>query len=572
MTVRPSVSARNQPCWRLKFCWLQVCACVALFAPAARLRADPTVTVDGSQTYQTIAGFGANINHRNWTNSELQPVIDAMVDQAGMTIFRIIFDNSDWEATNDNSDPDVMNWAYYNQVYASGEFQRLWGLTAYLNQKGITNGVMFNFQGFGPAWMMESDGATLASGEEDEWAEMIASLLIYARTNMNLQFSLVGPDNEEDNGNPEDAQGILMSSPSQYVTALHYLVEKLQANGMTDVGLVVPDLISSAPSSEFSWWAEVMTDPVVMSQVAHFGLHTYDTTTDYDDGGGSDGMAEFLQDSPYPGTDFWVTEFNIWCSDCSSGPNDNGWDYFRGTAEYMLAQLANGATACLVWEGYDGYYLSSATPDDYYLSTWGIFQMDDPGDYPGEYPTTYSPRPNFYTLAQIAKFVRPGAQRIDASGSFSPLQAFFQTNSGALAITGVNTSADPATFTVALTNLPAFSSLELYYTDSTTNLCDAGPVDVTDGMFQVTVPADCVFTIANGNTTVPAVLNISATANSIVLTWPSPLGGYGIESATNLTPPIAWSALTNSPETNGGQLRVVVTPAGSRQYFRLHQF
>src|SRR5208337_2012416 len=74
------------------------------------------VTVDGSQVFQTIEGFGVNVNHRSWTNNELQPVLDAFIDQAGMTLFRVIWDNTDWEATNDNTNPNVMNWDYYNQV------------------------------------------------------------------------------------------------------------------------------------------------------------------------------------------------------------------------------------------------------------------------------------------------------------------------------------------------------------------------------------------------------------------------------------------------------------------------
>ena len=48
-----------------------------------------TVTFDGGVTYQVIDGFGADINHRSWTNDELKPVIDGLVDQAGMTLFRV---------------------------------------------------------------------------------------------------------------------------------------------------------------------------------------------------------------------------------------------------------------------------------------------------------------------------------------------------------------------------------------------------------------------------------------------------------------------------------------------------
>ena len=35
-----------------------------------------TVTFNGGVTYQTIEGFGANINHRSWTNDDLKPVIE----------------------------------------------------------------------------------------------------------------------------------------------------------------------------------------------------------------------------------------------------------------------------------------------------------------------------------------------------------------------------------------------------------------------------------------------------------------------------------------------------------------
>ena len=98
-----------------------------------------TVTIDGAQTYQTIDGFGVNANARSWNNNELQPVLDALIDQGGMTLFVAnLAGNSNWEATNDNSDPNVMNWTYYNGVYSAPDFQRLWGMMAYLNQRGIT--------------------------------------------------------------------------------------------------------------------------------------------------------------------------------------------------------------------------------------------------------------------------------------------------------------------------------------------------------------------------------------------------------------------------------------------------
>ena len=86
-----------------------------------------TLIINGAQTYQVIDGFGVNANHRSWTNNELQPVLDALIDQAGMTLFHVIFDNNNWEAANDNSDANVMNWTYFNTVYSAPEFPETLG-------------------------------------------------------------------------------------------------------------------------------------------------------------------------------------------------------------------------------------------------------------------------------------------------------------------------------------------------------------------------------------------------------------------------------------------------------------
>ena len=139
----------------------------------------------------------------------------------------------------------------------------MWGLVAYLNQKGISNGVMFNFQGNGPAWL---GSPALNTGMEPEWAQMVASLLIYARQTNQLQFGLVGPDNEMD----QTVQGVNMTA-SQYVTALHDLSQLLDTNGLSDLGFVGPDLAGGGTT----YMPQMMADPVVMSKVAHFGVHSY---------------------------------------------------------------------------------------------------------------------------------------------------------------------------------------------------------------------------------------------------------------------------------------------------------
>ena len=106
-----------------------------------------TLTIDGAQQFQSIDGFGVNINSASWNNGELRPVLDLLVDQLGATIFRVVIDNGDWESSNDDSDPNTLNEVFYTRIYSSPKFEALWGTIAYLNQKGITQNLVLSVMG-----------------------------------------------------------------------------------------------------------------------------------------------------------------------------------------------------------------------------------------------------------------------------------------------------------------------------------------------------------------------------------------------------------------------------------------
>ena len=206
--------------------------------------ASGTVTINGAQTYQTIDGFGVNANSGNWTNNEVQPVLDALIDQAGMTLFLAEFvGNDNWETSNANPGASLTNWTYFNSVYSGPNFQQLWGMMAYLNQRGITNGLMPKFTGSTALWM---GGESLTPGHENDYAKMLASALIYARKTQNLQFTVVPPLNEPDTIGSDT--GVQLSGASQYVTVVDDLGRQLDANGMSDVRFSGPELASTSTS------------------------------------------------------------------------------------------------------------------------------------------------------------------------------------------------------------------------------------------------------------------------------------------------------------------------------------
>ena len=53
----------------------------------------------------------------------------------------------------DNNDPAVPDWTYYNGLYSNAKFQNLWGTLHYLNQKGVSTGIVLSFMGRVPTWM-----------------------------------------------------------------------------------------------------------------------------------------------------------------------------------------------------------------------------------------------------------------------------------------------------------------------------------------------------------------------------------------------------------------------------------
>jgi hypothetical protein len=66
-------------------------------------------------------------------------------------------------------------------------------------------------------------------------------------------------------------------------------------------------------------------------------------------------------------------------------------------------------------------------------------------------------------------------------------------------------------------------------------------------------------------------MSIAPAGTNVMVSWPSIVTGFQLESATSLAPPIAWSNVTNTASTNGGTISVLVPISGSQTFFRLQQ-
>ena len=443
---------------------------------SSQLFAAGMLTVNASQTFQAIDGFGANVNTGFWNNGEVTPALDLLTDQLGATLIRACIEEMDWEATNDNSNPNIFNWTYYNAIYSNARFQGIWNTLKYLNQKGITDGLIISFMGKGPDWMGANE--VIDTDKEDEFVETMASLYFYARNTKGINFTLISPLNETDTGGVEGPN----MTPTQHARVLHKLAVKLDAIGMSDLRFVA----SEAASDYNGYFNAIVADPVVMAKLAHWGVHQY--------GGDASAYQGPITASAFPNKTFWVTE---------SADFNN-----------MFGMLDDNATANMVWDGFDSIYQHAiragrgSTP---------------PNDSPGiqepliAYNSTthiFTPRKQFYQHAQLMKFVAPGARRIAATvsnNSALTAYAYQHPTTGRLTIVGRNTSASNNTFTVNLTNLPAaVTTLQRYQTNGELNLTRAADVTVSNGTFSITVPTDTYFTLVTPLAFAPVSVSLTA--------------------------------------------------------------
>ena len=454
-----------------------------------------TLQVDGAKMVQEIDGFGVNINTAWWYSGEygdtkvVQPAIDLLIDSLGATIFRAVIEEMDWEAVNDDNDPNNFNWNYYNKVFSDKKFQGVWKTLRYLNQKGITDGLILSLMGGPPAaaplaekekqksWMGDAD-YSVSAAMEDEFVESIAALLYYARNTAKIQFTLVSPINESEQiaeaksaDHPDGVvEGPNIPDPVQVTRIIKKLGKKLDAVGMSDVRFVAPD--AAGEHLFTSCLAEMTKDPYLMGKLAHWGVHDY--------GSNAKNYNNIVSYQSNPNKSFWVTEM--------------------AGIKNLFGQLKDNARAYIFWDGFDCVYQHARRngygripPNDW------VFWIGDEGKPLIEYvPSTksWTPRKQFYEFAQVFKFVKPGAIRIGSMSNDSSLtgHAFLNPN-GLLVIVGQNNGKENITINGKLINLPAISRLEMTYTNAEENLHKNADVIVINNEMKVIVPPNCVFTL-----------------------------------------------------------------------------
>ena len=429
-----------------------------------------SLQIDASKKLNMIDGFGVNANTRSWNDDDLKPAIDLLVQKMNARLWRVIIETQwDWEVENDNKDPLNYNWEYYNKLYATPKFVKALDMIAYLNNIGITEGLVLNFMGWAPVWM---GGLVVKPEFEEEYVEMLASFIIYARKEKNLQFELVAPYNEPDIKN----EGPSLTG-MQCFTMFKRLIARMESAGLGDIRYVVPDCAGSKRSMK-EYVPLIMSDPRVMKKVAHIGYHSYN--------GYSAPLDSFMKHSPYPETSYWMTEWNAWCDGCDNGKlGVYSYEYAKKAINFLFDLLDHNTTGTMVWEGFDSYYEHHSAN-----SYWGILGYD-------EKTKTYFPRKHFYAHQQISRFINPGSWRIQVEGSATNIkvQAFHDPASGRITIAGINNHDNPLNITANLAGLQGLTKLEMYCTGEKEDFKKHNNIVGSNNSFNALIPANSIYTI-----------------------------------------------------------------------------
>jgi hypothetical protein len=342
----------------------------------------------------------------------------------------------------------------------------------WLNQHGIKP--YLTASGIVPPWMLGDDGKTLADFEG--FANMMVTMLDWARRKEGLEFTLFGPLNETDIGDPEGPT----AGPAEYVRACEALDVELRARKLDDIQLVV------AEQGHFNadYLKAFVASSTLKDRIGVFALHDYSDipAATYHE------VTGVVSGSAHAGKPMWMTEFG----DLEQS-GEREWYVAWVMASRLFDQLEAGFNGALVWDAYDNYH----DHNEY----WTIYGLLRTGLY------TQTPKKRYHAMKQVFRFVRPGLQRIAITSDDPSLRllAFTNADRDLVVVTGINSGGTPARLNVLLAGLAesvAESRVACYRTTETENcaLADYAPATARNWPFRgmdICLPPASIFTITN---------------------------------------------------------------------------
>lgn len=452
------------------------------------------IVVDTGARQQRIDGFGVNVTPAQWRGGNLRSALDLLVDDLGATLIRFdCYGRADWLDPKKLQPDGTFPAEYLRSVYTQPVFSDAWATFRYLNGKGIEP--ILNVSGhIPPSWGKDKGTLGTRLTNFEAYAEMVVSLLRWAREKEQLKFSLFMPFNESDFGRVEGP----IIDVADIVTATEAVRRRMLSNGLGDVRLIVMDDTHPMIERIEPFLRTAALKPVIRA----FGWHTYGNGL-YEDNRASWFQLESfaaqirkaVDQSTYRGTSLWLTEYGD--LDQTDGIE---FTFAWLSTRRLLYFLNDGGNAGIAWDAFDNYHVH-----DEAWAKYGLLHTDQSG-------WTYTPKRRYFAAKQVYRFVRPGFWRVKSEAPAPRPDFVFAewTNLGRHVQTAAFVSEDHRQFTlVGMNNLegktelvfrlnglnPNIRSLRLFCTTREEDCRDCGEVPVQDGRVKIELPERTIFTL-----------------------------------------------------------------------------
>ena len=245
-----------------------------------------------------------------------------------------------------------------------------------------------------------------------------------------------------------------------YANIITMLREMLNVEGYGHVKTFGPETMTSHmyEGGTGSYVKAIKDNPRALEALDVFATHGYEDGIKAEmSANSSRRFWDLIKDTGKP---FWITEGG-------TGGHDWPQPIQKGIGNALHnALVAGNCSAFVPWQITENR-----------KSTHGIMLMSE-----------YTPKT--YTAMHYSRFIKPGAQRIDAQPGFGDVQvgAFLHNQSGELAIVAINPTDKEQPLNMTFNNLEGLAALKVYRTSASENLKETGEVPVNDNKtaFQMT--------------------------------------------------------------------------------------
>jgi O-glycosyl hydrolase len=340
-----------------------------------------------------------------------------------------------------------------------------------------------------------SCGGELKPGSEQAFTDYLTTVITHIHDALHITLNYVSPMNEPDYTRGDCTQEGMEVPPAQRATVVQDLGKDLAAQA--PYTRIIADESSDVGSQFLPEVSKWMSVPGTAQYVAALASHTYDFPSDAT-------LQQARAVGEQYGKPLWTTE--ICCMVYNPGSMPTYGEQFDPTitgglalAQIIDQDLTQANSAAFDWwvalsaaSGCDVRQPSCMTTVNSVGWNDGLLNFDP--NFATDHDYQVYPTKRFWALGNFSRFVRPGAQRHDVTGTPTGVDALaFQTGSQ-WEIVVINTTSASSSFGLTLPGNGQYRAAGSYQTSATANLAPAGNAGIHGSTATLSTPGQSITT------------------------------------------------------------------------------